>query len=66
MKEGSLCTLLDFDGVFLHAFAAMCIKQGFWPPLEPKVESYLTIFSLDCFIRRMTQVFIIQADAQSF
>ena len=28
-----------------------CIRQGFWPPLKPKIESYFTSFSLDCFIR---------------
>ena len=30
----------------------MCIKQGFWPPLKPKTESYFTAFSLDCFYYR--------------
>ena len=36
-----------------------CVNQGFWPPLKQKIESYFTAFSLDCFIRRMTQVFLI-------
>ena len=40
----------------------MCIKQGFWPPLKPKTESYFTTFSLDCFIRQMTQVLIFHID----
>ena len=36
----------------------MCIKQGFWPPLMPEIESYFTAFSLGCFIKRLTQVFL--------
>ena len=28
-----------------------CIRQGFWPPLKPKIESYLKTFSLNCFVR---------------
>ena len=28
-----------------------CIRQGFWPPLKPKIESYFLTFSLYCFIR---------------
>ena len=29
----------------------MCIRQGFWPPLKPKIESYSTTFSFDCFVK---------------
>ena len=39
-----------------------CIRQCFWPPLKPKIESYFTTFSLDCFVRRMTKVFIFHID----
>ena len=28
----------------------MCIMQGFWPPLKPKIETYFTTFSLVCFM----------------
>ena len=38
------------------------LKQGFWPPLKLKTESYFTTFSSGCFIRRMTQVFIFHID----
>ena len=34
------------------------LNMVFWPPLKPKIESYLTTFSLDCFVRLITQVFI--------
>ena len=46
----TLCalTLLAYA---LKSETTMCIKQGFWPPLKPKIESYFTTFSLDCFIR---------------
>ena len=40
----------------------MCIKQGFWPPLEPKIESCFTSFTLDCLNRRITQVFLFHVD----
>ena len=40
----------------------MCSKQGFWPPLQPKIETYFTAFSLECFIRRMTQVLLFHID----
>ena len=36
----------------------MCIRQGVWPPLKPIIESYLTTFSLDCFVRSITHVCI--------
>ena len=39
-----------------------CIKQGFWPHLKPKIESHITTFSLDCFIRRMTKVILFHID----
>ena len=40
----------------------MCTKQGFWPPLQPKIESYFTAFSLESFIRYMTQVLLFHMD----
>ena len=40
----------------------MCIKQGFWPPLEPRNESYFSPPSLVCFTRLMTKVFIFHFD----
>ena len=40
----------------------MCIKRGFWPPVKPKIESYSTAFSLECFIRRMIEVFLFHID----
>ena len=40
----------------------MCIGKGFWPPLKPKNGSYLTTFSIDCFVRLITQVFIFHID----
>ena len=43
-----------------------CIRQGFWPPLKPKIESYFTTFSLDYFVRRMTKVFIFYNDLTSY
>ena len=42
-----------------------CIKKGFWSPLKPKIESYFTTFSLDCFIRCLTQVFLFHVDLTS-
>ena len=34
----------------------MCIKGLFWPPLEPKTESYFSPISSYWFVRRITQV----------
>ena len=39
-----------------------CTKQGFWPPLQPKIESYFTAFSLECVVRKMVQVFSFHID----
>ena len=39
-----------------------CIKQGFWPPLEPRNESFFSSSSLVCFTRRMAKVFIFHID----
>ena len=39
-----------------------CIKQGFWSPLKPTIESDFTAFSLGRFIRRMAQVFLFHID----
>ena len=39
-----------------------CIKQGFWPPIHPKIETYFTAFSLECFIRRKIDVFSFHVD----
>ena len=39
-------------------YRTTCIKQGFWPPLKPKIESYFATFSSNCFIRLLAQVFI--------
>ena len=40
----------------------MCIKQGLWPHLKPKIESCFTTFSLDSFNRYMTEVFLFHID----
>ena len=29
----------------------MCVKPVSWPPRKPKIKSYFTTLSLDCFIR---------------
>ena len=42
-----------------------CIRQGFWPPLKPNIGSYFSTISLDCFVRRMTKVFIFHNDLTS-
>ena len=33
-----------------------CIKELFWPPLEPKTENYFSTISFDWFIRNTTEV----------
>ena len=33
-----------------------CIKGLFWPPLEPKTESFFSLISYYWFIRRIAQV----------
>ena len=40
----------------------MCIKPVFWPPKKPKIKSYLTALSLDCFIRWNIKVFLFHID----
>ena len=39
-----------------------CIKQGFWPILEPRTKSYFSPPSLVCFTRLMTKVLIFHFD----
>ena len=57
--------LLNIDNPYFEGMVnqrTTCIIQGFWPPLKPKIKSVFTTLSLDCFIRRMTQVFISHID----
>ena len=41
---------------------ATCIRQGFWPPLKPKIKIYLTRFSFECSASRITEAFICRID----
>ena len=41
----------DTAHLFVCADEMRSKKEAFWPPLKPKIDSYLTTFSLDCFIR---------------
>ena len=46
--------LLNIDNPYFEGMVnqrTMCISQGFWPPLKPKIKSVFTTLSLDCFIR---------------
>ena len=53
----TLARLSHDAAFFINPFRAKetqrttCIKQGFGPPLKPKIESYFKIFSLNYFIR---------------
>ena len=40
-----------FHSALIRMQRTTCIKQGFWPPLKPKTESYFKTFAADCFIR---------------
>ena len=46
----TLCSRAKYYHVYIIK-KTTCSKQGFWPPLKPKIESCFTTFSLDCFNR---------------